>query len=162
MSSTDAGTDTQAATPAPGTIDMKIEVVALPVSDVDRAKRFYQGLGWRLDVDFDLGGGKRVVQLTPTHSECSIAFGTDLITAEPGSVQRLETVVSDIEAAREDLISRGVEVSEPFHSGPDGSGPGLDPERRSYQSYATFKDPDGNEFLLQEVTTRLPGRVWED
>jgi catechol 2,3-dioxygenase-like lactoylglutathione lyase family enzyme len=162
VSSTDVSTDPQAATAAPGTIDMKIEVVTLPVSDVDRAKSFYESLGWRLDADFDLPGGNRVVQFTPTHSECSIAFGKGMTTAEPGSVRRLETVVSDIEAAREDLISRGVDVSDPFHSGPDGSGPGLDPERRTYQSYATFNDPDGNEFLLQEVTTRLPGRVWED
>ena len=138
------------------------EVVALPVSDIERAKRFYQSLGWRLDADFDLGEGRRVVQLTPTHSECSIAFGTGLTKAEPGSAERLEVVVSDIVAAREDLISRGVEVSEPFHAGPDGSGPGLDPQRRSYQSYATFSDPDGNGWLLQEITTRLPGRVWED
>jgi catechol 2,3-dioxygenase-like lactoylglutathione lyase family enzyme len=145
-----------------GTIDMKIEVVALPVSDVDRAKAFYQSLGWRLDGDFDLGGGMRVVQFTPPHSECSIAFGTGLTTAEPGSVERLETVVSDIEAAREDLTSRGVEVSEFFHRTESGIEPGLDPDRRSYNSFATFSDPDGNSFLLQEITERLPGRVWED
>jgi catechol 2,3-dioxygenase-like lactoylglutathione lyase family enzyme len=145
-----------------GTIDMKIEVVALPVSDVDRAKAFYQSLGWRLDVDFDLGGGMRVVQFTPPHSECSIAFGTGLTTAEPGSAERLETVVSDIEAAREDLTSRGVEVSEFFHRTESGIEPGLDPDRRSYNSFATFSDPDGNSFLLQEITERLPGRVWED
>jgi catechol 2,3-dioxygenase-like lactoylglutathione lyase family enzyme len=145
-----------------GTIDMKIEVVALPVSDVDRAKAFYQSLGWRLDVDFDLGGGMRVVQFTPPHSECSIAFGTGLTTAEPGSVERLETIVSDIEAAREDLTSRGVEVSEFFHRTESGIEPGLDPDRRSYNSFATFSDPDGNSFLLQEITERLPGRVWED
>ena len=145
-----------------GTIDMKIEVVALPVSDVDRAKAFYQSLGWRLDVDFDLGGGMRVVQFTPPHSECSIAFGTGLTTAEPGSVERLETVVSDIEAAREDLTSRGVEVSEFFHRTESGIEPGLDPDRRSYNSFATFSDPDGNSFLLQEITERLPDRVWED
>ena len=162
MSRTDAGNATSMETPELSTIDMKVEVVTLPVSDVDRAKSFYENLGWRLDADFDFPNGIRAVQFTPTHSECSIAFGEGMTTAEPGSVQRLEIVVSDIEAAREDLISRGVEVSEPFHSGPDGSGPGLDPERRTYQSYATFNDPDGNEFLLQEVTTRLPGRVWED
>jgi len=162
MSSTETSAGTQTDTPASGTIDMKLEVVALPVSDVDRAKRFYQSLGWRLDADFDLGEGRRVVQLTPTHSECSIAFGTGLTKAEPGSAERLELVVSDIEAAREDLTSRGVEVSDFFHSGPDGSGPGLDPQRRTYQSYATFQDPDGNGWLLQEVTNRLPGREWED
>ena len=158
MSTTDASRSASTESPAPGTIDMKLEVVALPVSDVERAKRFYQGLGWRLDADFDLGEGRRVVQLTPTHSECSIAFGTALTKAPPGSAESLEIVVSDIEAAREDLMSRGVEVSDFFHFGPDGSGPGLDPERRTYQSYATFSDPDGNGWLLQEVTQRLPGR----
>jgi catechol 2,3-dioxygenase-like lactoylglutathione lyase family enzyme len=162
MSSTDASPGASTEGAKPGTIDMKVEVVSLPVSDVDRAKSFYQSLGWRLDADFDLGGGMRVVQFTPTHSECSIAFGDGLTTSEPGSVQRLETVVSDIEAAREDLISRGVEVSEFFHRGESGIEPGLDPERRSYNSFATFGDPDGNSFLLQEITERLPGRVWGD
>ena len=157
MSSTDAA---PAQTPEIGTIDMKLEVVTVPVSDVDRAKAFYESLGWRLDADFDLGE-VRVVQFTPTHSECSIAFGEGFIKGEPGSVERLELVVSDIEAAREDLISRGVEVSEPFHRGESGFEPGLDPERRSYNSYATFADPDGNSFLLQEIIERLPGRTWE-
>jgi catechol 2,3-dioxygenase-like lactoylglutathione lyase family enzyme len=161
MSTTDAS-NTSTETPARGTIDMKLEVVALPVSDIDRAKSFYQSLGWRLDADFDLGEGARIVQFTPTHSECSIGFGTGMTKAAPGSAEHLELVVSDIEAAREDLMNRGVDVSEPFHRGPDGAGPGLDPERRSYQSYATFSDPDGNGWLLQEITTRLPGRVWED
>jgi catechol 2,3-dioxygenase-like lactoylglutathione lyase family enzyme len=141
--------------------DMKLEVIGIPVSDVDRAKSFYQSLGWRLDADFDLGE-VRVVQVTPPHSESSIAFGKSFIKGEPGSVEWLELVVSDIEAAREDLISRGVEVSEPFHRGESGFEPGLDPERTSYNSYATFTDPDGNGFILQEVTDRLPGRVWED
>ena len=145
----------------PGTIDMKLESITLPVSDVDRAKAFYENLGWRLDADFDLGDA-RIVQFTPTHSECSIAFGEGLIKGEPGSVESLELVVSDIEAAREDLISRGVEVSEPFHRGESGFEPGLDPDRQSYNSYATFSDPDGNGFILQEVTERFPGRVWED
>jgi catechol 2,3-dioxygenase-like lactoylglutathione lyase family enzyme len=162
MSTTDASTGASTAAPAPGTIDMKLEVIAIPVSDVDRAKSFYESLGWRLDADFDLGNGVRVVQFTPTHSDCSIAFGSGFIKAEPGSVERLEVVVSDIEAARADLISRGVEVSEPFHRGAGGFEPGLDPERTSYNSYATFSDPDGNGWLLQEVTGRLPGRVWED
>jgi catechol 2,3-dioxygenase-like lactoylglutathione lyase family enzyme len=161
MSTTDASS-TQAESPAPGTIDMKLEVVGVPVSDVDRAKSFYQSLGWRLDADFDLGEGVRIVQFTPTHSGCSIGFGSGVTKAAPGSAELLELVVSDIEAAREDLIGRGVEVGEPFHRGPDGSGPGLDPERRSYQSYATFSDPDGNTWVLQEITTRLPGREWED
>ena len=162
ISGSGASTGSSTKVPEAGTIHMKLEVIALPVSDVERAKRFYQSLGWRLDADFDLGEGRRVVQLTPTHSECSIAFGSGFIKAQPGSAERLELVVSDIEAARDDLISRGVEVSDFFHFGPDGSGPGLDPERRTYQSYATFSDPDGNGWLLQEVTTRLPGREWED
>jgi catechol 2,3-dioxygenase-like lactoylglutathione lyase family enzyme len=162
MSSTDVSSDPSAATPAPGTIDMKLEVITIPVSDVDRAKSFYESLGWRLDADFDLGNGIRVVQFTPTHSECSVSFGSGVIKAEPGSVERLEIVVSDIEAARADLISRGVEVSEPFHKGAAGFEPGLDPQRTSYNSYATFNDPDGNGWLLQEVTDRLPGRLWEN
>ncbi len=162
MSSSEVSAGTSPETAEPGTIDMKIEVVSLPVSDVDRAKAFYESLGWRLDADFDLGGGMRVVQFTPTHSECSIAFGAGFTTAEPGSVERLETVVSDIEAAREDLISRGVEVSDFFHRGESGIEPGLDPERASYNSFATFSDPDGNSFLLQEITGRLPGRAWEN
>jgi catechol 2,3-dioxygenase-like lactoylglutathione lyase family enzyme len=162
MSSTDVSTEASTATPRPGTIDMKLEAITIPVSDVDRAKSFYESLGWRLDADFDLGSGIRVVQFTPTRSECSVAFGSGFVNAEPGSVERLELVVSDIEAARADLISRGVEVSEPFHRGAGGFEPGLDPERNSYNSYATFSDPDGNGWLLQEVTGRLPGRLWEN
>ena len=161
MSTTDVGAGTPAAPATPGTIDMKLEVITIPVSDVDRAKSFYESLGWRLDADFELGNGIRAVQFTPTHSECSVSFGSGIVKAEPGSVERLEIVVSDIEAAREDLISRGVDVSEPFHRGAGGFEPGLDPERTSYNSYATFSDPDGNGWLLQEVTDRLPGRVWE-
>jgi catechol 2,3-dioxygenase-like lactoylglutathione lyase family enzyme len=145
-----------------GIVDMKLEVVTLPVSDVDRAKSFYQRLGWRLDADFTPGENVRAVQLTPPHSNASIAFGKGLTMAEPGSAQRLELVVSDIEAARDYLISRGVEVSELFHRDGGDLVPGLDPERRSYLSYASFSDPDGNSWLLQEVTTRLPGRLWED
>ena len=160
MSSTDMTTDTSA--PRAGTVDMKLEVVTLPVSDLDRAKSFYQSLGWRLDADFDLGGGARVIQLTPTHSECSIAFGTGLSTAEPGSVQRLEMAVNDIDEARADLISRGVEVSDVFHRDGTTMAPGPDPERRSYNSFASFSDPDGNSWLLQEITSRLPGRLWDD
>lgn len=162
MSSTDVSTDASTATPAPGTIDMKLEVITIPVSDVDRAKSFYASLGWRLDADFDLGPGIRAVQFTPTHSGCSVSFGTGIVQGEPGSVERMELVVSDIEAARADLISRGVEVSEPFHLGAGGPEPGLDPERTSYNSYATFSDPDGNGWILQEIRDRLPGRVWED
>ena len=158
MSSTAASTES----PAVGTIDMKLEVVTLPVSDVDRAKSFYRSLGWRLDADFNLGDDIRAVQLTPTHSACSIAFGSGLTTAEPGSAQRLELVVSDIDAAREDLVSRGVEVSELFHRDENGLAPGPDPERRSYFTYASFSDPDGNSWVLQEIQERLPGREWED
>jgi catechol 2,3-dioxygenase-like lactoylglutathione lyase family enzyme len=161
MSSTDVRPEAPAEPQEIGTIDMKIEVVALPVSDVDRAKAFYQSLGWRLDADIALAG-KRGVQFTPPHSECSIVFGEGITTAEPGSVERLETVVSDIEAAREDLIGRGVDVSDYFHRTESGIEPGLDPDRRSYNSFATFSDPDGNSFLLQEVTERLPGRLWDD
>jgi catechol 2,3-dioxygenase-like lactoylglutathione lyase family enzyme len=145
-----------------GTIDMKLEVVTLPVSDVDRAKSFYQSLGWRLDADLVFGDDIRAVQFTPTHSGCSISFGKGITSAEPGSVQRLELVVSDIETAREDLIRRGVEVSELFHRGESGLAPGPDPERRSYFTYASFSDPDGNGWLLQEVKERLPGREWDD
>lgn len=161
-------TDASAATPAVGQIDMKLEVVTVPVSDVDRAKSFYQGVGFRLDADISRGDAFRVVQMTPPHSEASISMGKGLNTAfgvkemEPGSQQRLEMVVSDIEAARNDLISRGAEVSELFHLGEGGRIPGPDPERASYGTYATFSDLDGNSWLLQEVTTRLPGRLWED
>jgi catechol 2,3-dioxygenase-like lactoylglutathione lyase family enzyme len=162
MSSTDVSAGASAETREVGTFDMKLEVVAIPVSDVDRAKGFYENLGWRLDADFDLGEGRRVVQFTPTNSDCSIAFGKGFIEGEPGSIERLEMVVSDIEAAREFLTSRGVEVSDFFHRGESGFEPGLDPERTSYNSYATFSDPDGNGYLLQEVTERLPGRLWED
>jgi catechol 2,3-dioxygenase-like lactoylglutathione lyase family enzyme len=144
-----------------GAIDMKLEVVTLPVSDVDRAKAFYESLGWRADADIVVGDSFRVVQITPTHSDCSIAFGKGLTTAEPGSAQRLLLIVTDIEVARDDLVGRGVEVSGIFHLA-GGPVPGLDPERRSYQSYASFKDPDGNGWLLQEIRTRLPGREWED
>jgi catechol 2,3-dioxygenase-like lactoylglutathione lyase family enzyme len=162
MSRTGASTDASTETPEVGTIDMKLEVVTLPVSDVDRAKSFYQSLGWRLDADFAVGDDIRAVQLTPPHSGCSIAFGKGLTTAEPGSAQRLELVVSDIDAARQDLIRRGVEVSDVFHRDGGRLLPGPDPERRSYLSYASFSDPDGNSWLLQEVTTRLPGRTWDE
>jgi catechol 2,3-dioxygenase-like lactoylglutathione lyase family enzyme len=160
MSTTDVGTGTSSKSEA-GTIDMKLEVVTLPVSDVDRAKRFYERLGWRLDADFVLGDEVRAVQFTPPRSNASIAFGKGLTTAEPGSAQRSELVVSDIEAARDDLVSRGVEVSELFHLGEGGFIPGPDPQRRSYLTYASFSDPDGNGWLLQEVNDRLPGRLWE-
>jgi predicted enzyme related to lactoylglutathione lyase len=130
----------------------------LPVSDVDRAKRFYQSLGWRLDIDLDVSDDFRAVQFTPPRSQCSIAFGKGLTGAEPGSVDRLILAVKDIDSAREDLTSRGVDVSEVYEQRP----PGLESEEgRSYFAYASFSDPDGNGWLLQEITTRLPGREWD-
>ena len=142
-------------------VDMKFEVTAIPVSDVDRAKRFYGNLGWRLDADFVVGDTFRGVQFTPPGSPASIHFGKGVTPAAPGSASGLFLVVSDIEAARAELVSHGVDVSEIFHVAGPGHPPipGLDPERRSYFSYATFKDPDGNTWLLQEVTVRFPGRV---
>ena len=159
MTSTDASGSTSAQMPEAGTIDMKLEVVTLPVSDVDRAKRFYQSLGWRLDADIAVGDAFRVVQLTPTQSACSVAFGKGVTTGEPGSVQRLILAVDDIDAARADLVSRGIEISGLFHLA-GGPVPGPDPEGHSYQTYASFSDPDGNGWLLQEIKTRLPGREW--
>jgi catechol 2,3-dioxygenase-like lactoylglutathione lyase family enzyme len=144
----------------PNPVDMKLEVVVLAVSDVDRAKAFYEKLGWRLDADFVVGDAFRVVQFTPTGSATSIHFGTGITKVAPGSASGLYLVVSDIEAARADLVERGVDVSDVFHRWV-GEEPqnGPDPERRSYASYATFSDPDGNGWLLQEVTARLPGRM---
>jgi len=160
MSSTGVSTGPEAKVSDIGAIDMKLEVVTLPVSDVDRAKRFYQSLGWRMDNDVKISEDVRGVQFTPPRSECSITVGKGLTTTEPGSVQRLELVVSDIEAARADLISRGVQVSELFHRGEGGLMPGPDPQRRSYLTYASFSDPDGNGWLLQEVTSRPASRLW--
>jgi len=144
-----------------GTVDMKLEVVVIPVSDVDRAKRFYGDLGWRLDADFVVGDAFRGVQFTPPGSPCSIQFGIGGTSAVPGSAGGHYLVVSDIQSAHAELVNRGVDVSEVFHR--DGPGKpalsGPDPARRSYFSYATFRDPDGNEWLLQEVTTRFPGRI---
>ena len=165
--STEASADSPTEASPVATLDMRLEVITVPVSDVDRATSFYQGLGWRLDADIAQGDAFRVVQLTPPHSGCSISLGKGLSTVfgvdemAPGYQQRLELVVSDIAAAREDLISRGVEVSEIFHLD-GGRVPGPDPNHASYMSYATFRDPDRNSWLLQEVTTRLPGRVWDD
>jgi catechol 2,3-dioxygenase-like lactoylglutathione lyase family enzyme len=144
-------------------LDMKIEVVVIPVSDVDRAKKFYGGLGWRLDADFVIGEDFRIVQFTPPGSPCSIHFGKGVTPAAPGSAQGIYLVVCDIEAARAELIGHGVKVDEVFHRvGNEARVNGLDPERRSYASRASFSDPDGNGWLLQEVTTRLPGRVDPD
>jgi predicted enzyme related to lactoylglutathione lyase len=148
-------------------VDLKLEVITIPVSDVDRAKEFYGGLGWRLDADFS-HDGERVVQFTPPGSQCSIVFGrTNATSAAPGSAQSLFLIVSDIQAARDDLVRHGVELSEIFHyaAGPapfGGQVSGIAPDHLSYGSYATFSDPDGNGWLLQEVTTRFPGRVAGD
>jgi catechol 2,3-dioxygenase-like lactoylglutathione lyase family enzyme len=159
MSSTDVGSSGSTEMAQPGTIDMGLEVVTLPVSDVERAKRFYESLGWRLDADLTGGDGFRALQFTPPRSQCSIHFGKGLTAAEPGSADRLILTVEDIDAARDDLVSRGVDVSEVYESRP----PGFESiEGRSYFTYASFKDPDGNGWLLQEVTTRIPGREWED
>jgi catechol 2,3-dioxygenase-like lactoylglutathione lyase family enzyme len=150
-------------------VDLKLEVVVIPVSDVDGAKEFYGRLGWRLDADFGFDNGFRVVQFTPPGSPCSVQFGTNMTSAAPGSAQGLYLVASDIQAAREELAAHGVEVSEVFHPGspgaqfqPDGdsgrvNGPASD--HASYSSFATFSDPDGNGWLVQEITTRLPGRI---
>jgi len=140
---------------------MKLEVVVIPVSDVDRAKQFYESLGWRLDADFPVGEAFRVVQFTPPGSPASVHFGEGLTAAAPGSAAGLYLVVSDIEAVRAELVERGVAVSDIFHRAGPGqpAEPGRDPAGRSYVSYATFSDPDGNSWLLQEIVTRLPGRV---
>jgi catechol 2,3-dioxygenase-like lactoylglutathione lyase family enzyme len=150
-------------------LDLKLEVVVIPVSDVDRAKEFYEQLGWRLDADFPFDNGFRVVQFTPSGSDCSVQFGSNITSATPGSSAGLYLVVPDVQAARADLIARGADVSEVFYPGTPGaqfqtddtSGRvnGAAPDHASYSSFATFTDPDGNGWLLQEVTTRLPGRV---
>ena len=140
----------------PATIDMKLEAIVIPVSDVERAEQFYRKLGWRQDVT---PPGSGVFQFTPHGSWCSVQFGKNLTSAAPGSVQRTYLIVSDIEAARKALIDAGIDVSEIFHFGPNGPVNGPDPEHRTYSSFATFSDPDGNSWLLQEITTRLPGRI---
>ena len=148
-------------------VDMKFEAVVIPVADVDRSKAFYTKLGWRLDADFPFDNGFRVVQFTPPGSACSVQFGTKITTAAPGSAQGLYLIVSNVEAARKELVAHGVEVGEVFHAAtpgaqfqPDGSGrvSGPAPDHRSYSSFATFRDPDGNCWLFQEITTRFPGR----
>ena len=157
MSTTQVSTEAASQETAPAPVPLRLEVVTLPVADVDRAKSFYQRLGWRLDADISAGEDFRVVQFTPPHSACSIQFGRGRTTAEPGSAQGMFLVVSDIDAAREDLIRRGVEVSEVAVRRP----PGLDAPGRSYFAQSTFSDPDGNGWILQEVTSRLPGRAWD-
>ena len=156
-----------AAVPKAERVDMKFEVVVIPVTDVDRSKVFYTKLGWRLDADFRFENGFRVVQFTPPGSGCSVQFGTKMTTAAAGSAQGLYLIVSDVETARKELFNRGIEVSEVFHTStpgaqfrPESTGrvSGLEPDHRSYSSFATFNDPDGNTWLFQEITARLPGR----
>jgi len=168
MSSTPTATEKRTTTPKAATVELKLEVVVIPVFDVDRAKSFYVGLGWRLDADFAFPNGFRVVQLTPPGSGCSIQFGTNITSAAPGSARGLYLVVSDIEAARNELAARGAAISEVFHTetpgaqfqsdGTNGRVSGPAPAHGSYQSFATFSDPDGNGWLLQEITARIPGR----
>jgi catechol 2,3-dioxygenase-like lactoylglutathione lyase family enzyme len=165
MSSVEVSSESAAGSPPVGRGEFKLEVVVVPVSDVDKAKEFYGSLGWRLDADIAAEDDYRIVQFTPPGSACSIQFGTGLTQAAPGSSQAVYLSVSDIEAAREDLLARRVEVGEVFHEGSGGArfhdagrvaGPA--PDGRSYGSFATFSDPDGNGWLLQEIKTRLPGR----
>src|SRR4051794_34120942 len=171
MSSTEVRSETATETPRARGADMRLEVIVIPVADVDRAKRFYGDLGWRLDADF-AGDDWRVIQFTPPGSGCSLIFGRNVTPAAPGSAQGLYLIVSDIDEARVELLRRGFAVSEVFHDGGDvhtgADEPflfgrrrvqGPDPDHRSYRSYASFSDPDGNGWLLQEVTERLPGRV---
>ena len=164
------GNDATSGANVPG-VDMKFEIVVIPVSDIDRAKEFYTRLGWRLDADYDNGSDFRVIQFTPLGSGCSVIFGRNVTAATPGSAQGLYLIVSDVAAARNELLCRGVEIGEVFHSSGVYSGPdepylfgrvrvnGPDPEHRSYRSFASFHDPDGNGWLFQEITTRLPGRI---
>jgi catechol 2,3-dioxygenase-like lactoylglutathione lyase family enzyme len=171
MTNTQAHSETAVQAPKARGIDMKFEIAVIPVSDVDRAKAYYSKLGWRLDADFAAGDDFRVTQFTPPGSGASIIFGKNVTAAAPGSAQGLYLIVSDLEAARKELIGRGIEVGEVFHGGDVNAGPdepylfgrrrisGPEPGRGSYRSFASFKDPDGNGWLFQEVTARLPGRV---
>ena len=175
MNSTEVRSDTAGKAAKAGQVDMKLEIVVIPVADVDRAKQFYDGLGWRLDADFAAGDDYRVIQFTPPGSGCSVIFGTNITAAAPGSAQGLYLIVSDVEAARKELLGRGIEISDVFHdaagvyAGPDAPylfgrrrAAGVDPAHQSYRSFASFSDPDGNGWLFQEITTRLPGRVDAD
>jgi catechol 2,3-dioxygenase-like lactoylglutathione lyase family enzyme len=169
MSATEVGSSDAGWSARAGSVELKLEVVVIPVTDVERAKEFYGRLGWRLDADFPFDNGFRVVQFTPPGSGCSVQFGTNMTSATPGSARGLYLIVSDVEAARSELVAHGVEVSEVFHAGtpgaqfqPDGTSGrvrGLAPDHDSYGSFATFTDPDGNGWLVQEVTMRLPGRI---
>lgn len=165
MSATQMSREQATQIPAAAAVDTKLEVVVLPVADVERSKRFYEKLGWRLDADFSNGDDWRGVQLTPPGSPCSVIFGKNFTSAVPGSLQGTFLVVNDIAAARADLVSRGVDVSEVFHfegvlrvDTTDGRAAGPDPEGKSYRSWVSFNDPDGNSWMVQEVKTRLPGR----
>lgn len=168
MSSTNVSPDTSSRTATAGAVDLKLEIVVLPVADVDRAKNFYEMLGWRLDADFSAGDDFRVVQVTPPASPTSIIFGKGITSAQPGSVDSLVLAVADLDAARDELVGHGVDISEVFHdaggvfhhAGTEAREPGPDPQGRSYASWASFSDPDGNTWLLQEIKDRLPGRVW--
>ena len=170
MSMAETMSERVTASPRADSVEMKLEVVVLPVSDVDRAKRFYGDLGWRLDIDYAPGDDYRVIQFTPPGSGCSVIFGTNVTENAPGSARGLHLIVSDIKAARDQLLRRGVEVSEPFH---DAGGIfhhadakdlvlGPNPQRKSYASYASFSDPDGNGWIFQEVTARLTGHIAPD
>ena len=172
MASPQSGTgSSKGREPGIAPVDMKFEIVVIPVSDVDRAKEFYTKLGWRLDADYDSKKDFRVIQFTPPGSGCSVIFGENVTAAAPGSAQGLYLIVSDLQAARKALLDRGVQISEVFHNAGVYTGKdetylfgsvrvsGPDPEHRSYRSFASFKDPDGNGWLLQEITTRLPGRI---
>ncbi|GCE10094.1 VOC family protein [Dictyobacter aurantiacus] len=140
-------------------MNLKLEAIIIPVADVDRAKKFYADtLGFRVDADLSRGGNSRIVQVTPPGSECSIQFGVGITPATPGTYQGTYLITTDIEATRADLVKRGVEVSEPYHFGPQGQTPGIDPQHTSYNSFLTFSDPDGNGWLIQEVKQRAPGR----
>lgn len=169
MGNTEVHSKTTSENPRKQALDTKLEIVVIPVSDVDRAKRFYGDLGWRLDADFARDDGFRVIQFTPPGSGCSVIFGADVTSAKPGSAQGHYLIVSDIEAACAELARHGVKVSGPFHdvggifhhAGEKGRLDGPDPARGSYASFASFSDPDGNGWLFQEITTRLPGRVDE-
>jgi catechol 2,3-dioxygenase-like lactoylglutathione lyase family enzyme len=172
MSTTEVRSDNATDTAVAAKVDMKFEIVVIPVSNIDRAKEFYGRLGWRLDADFDNGKDFRVIQFTPPGSGCSVIFGKNVTAAAPGSAQGLYLIVSDIEAAHKELLGRGIQISEVFH---DAAGVyagtdepylfgrlrvnGRDPEHRSYRSFASFHDPDGNGWLFQEITTRLAGRI---
>jgi catechol 2,3-dioxygenase-like lactoylglutathione lyase family enzyme len=167
MNTAQASSKSATVTPQKPSADLKLEVIVIPVADVDRAKGFYGGLGWRPDADVVIGGDFRVVQFTPPGSPCSVIFGQGITSAAPGSAQGLHLIVSDIEEARAELIDRGAEMSELFHdaggafhhAGTEGRVSGPDPEHHSYGTFASFDDPDGNGWLLQEVTVRLPGRI---